>query len=47
MPRDPLRRDLKPSNLGLCGKGRLKVFDLGLSTILEEKEGRNSKYEVS
>lgn len=38
--------DLKPSNIGLCEKGSLKVFDLGLSVIQEVKEGRDDKYEV-
>lgn len=40
-------RDLKPSNIGLCAEGHVKLFDLGLSVVQEVREGSiDQKYEV-
>ncbi|CAN0455535.1 unnamed protein product, partial [Hapterophycus canaliculatus] len=42
------RRDLKPTNIGLCAAGHVKVFDLGLSVVQETREGNiNQKYQMS
>lgn len=39
-------RDLKPSNIGLCGQGRVKVFDLGLSVVRPALGPTTATYEV-
>ncbi|CAM9415644.1 unnamed protein product [Ectocarpus sp. 12 AP-2014] len=40
-------RDLKPSNIGLCGAGHIKVFDLGLSVVRQVLEAPTRVYEMS
>lgn len=41
------RRDLKPTNIGLCAEGHVKLFDLGLSVVQEVREGNiDQKYQV-
>ncbi|CAN0365486.1 unnamed protein product [Hapterophycus canaliculatus] len=42
-----IRRDLKPSNIGLCGEGHIKVFDLGLSVVRQVLGATTTTYEVS
>lgn len=42
----PPSRDLKPSNIGLCGAGHIKVFDLGLSVVRQVLEAPTRVYEV-
>eukprot|EP00903_Cladosiphon_okamuranus_P005592 g5564.t1 len=43
-----LHRDLKPTNIGLCGNGHVKLFDLGLSVVQEVREGSiDQKYQMS
>lgn len=39
-------RDLKPSNIGLCGQGHVKVFDLGLSVVRPAFGPTTATYEV-
>lgn len=41
-----LYRDLKPSNIGLCGQGHVKVFDLGLSVVRPALGPTTATYEV-
>lgn len=38
--------DLKPSNIGLCGAGHVKVFDLGLSVVKEVRQSSSETYQV-
>ena len=40
-------RDLKPTNIGLCAQGHVKVYDFGLSALREVRGGRDNKYQVS
>eukprot|EP00752_Nemacystus_decipiens_P016316 g14591.t2 len=43
-----LHRDLKPTNIGLCADGHVKLFDLGLSVVQEVRQGSiDQKYEMS
>ncbi|CAN0058636.1 unnamed protein product [Ectocarpus sp. 12 AP-2014] len=43
-----LHRDLKPTNIGLCAEGHVKVFDFGLSVVQEVRRGNlNQKYQMS
>lgn len=39
-------RDLKPSNIGLCGQGHVKLFDLGLSVVRPLAGAASTTYEV-
>ena len=43
----PSHSDLKPSNIGLCGQGHVKVFDLGLSVVKDVVGSSTEAYEVN
>ncbi|CAM9194167.1 unnamed protein product [Choristocarpus tenellus] len=42
-----LHRDLKPTNIGLTVDGHIKVFDLGLSTVLDTRQEDDEKFEMT